>query len=174
MMFRLSWLIATVGTLFALTAILVLTRDLAVTNDLFKTGVAEVSDVNGVTDEALGASGELPGAHDAVVRGLPEVTGVVASLARADSTLFVLATDLRALGAALERTNKPLPAILKTIDRASGVTDGAARPARKIADRVADIERSVKSISSKLGLTEAAASRIEAKLRVLLLLPTGR
>ena len=170
-MFRVSWLITTTLTLFSLTAILVLTRDLAVTNDTFKAGVAEVSEVNGVTDSALEASAELPAADEAIINGLPEVAEVSTSLARTDGTLHTLSTRLDSLGVALDNTNEPLPDILHGLDESTGSTEDAIGPAARIADRVAGIEQLVRQISTKLGISYTSAKRIEAKLRVLLLVP---
>jgi hypothetical protein len=51
-MFRLSWAIALGFTIAMLVGILIVTRDLSVSNDIFKDGVAQARIVDQTTDKA--------------------------------------------------------------------------------------------------------------------------
>ncbi len=65
-MFRLSWAIALGFTIAMLTGILIVTRDLSISNDIFKDGVAQARMVNNTTDEALDGAAQLPPANEAI------------------------------------------------------------------------------------------------------------
>lgn len=65
-MFRLSWALALGFTIAMLVGILIVTRDLSVSNEIFKDGVAQARTVDNTTDKALDGAAQLPPANAAI------------------------------------------------------------------------------------------------------------
>lgn len=171
-MLRFSWAIALACTLITLTGILIVTRDLAVTDAIFKDGVAQAEKVNATTDDALAATGQLPGADDALVQSMPQVAGVMASLGNAEATLGSLSQKLTALGRTLASADRPLVGIIDAGQTATRRANGAAVPIRHIAGTLGSTRRTVRTIGAHLDDTIRLAREIESKLHILLMLPT--
>lgn len=171
-MFRFSWAVALACTLVTLTGILIVTRDLAITNDIFKDGVVQAEKVDDTTDTALKAAQELPAADAALVRSMPEVGGVMVSLGNAEGTLARLSGRLLTLGDTLRSADKPLVGILTAGRRATERANGAARPAAHIVQTLTGTRGTIRDIGSALDYTIRLAREIESKLHILLLLPT--
>lgn len=170
-MYRFSWAIALACTLVTLTGILVVTRDLAITNDIFKDGVGQAEKVNATTDDALAATGELPAADDALIQSMPEVAGVMGSLSAAESTLGALSQKLTVLGVTLRSADAPLVGIISSGKAATRRAEGAAKPIHHITGTLSNTRLTVRSIGTRLDRTIALAREIESKLHILLMLP---
>jgi hypothetical protein len=170
-MLRLSWGICLVASLAMLVGILVVTRDLAVTNSTFKDGVVQAKKVNSTTDTALGAGLELPPAQQAVLDGMPEVGGVISSLGNANSTLTSLSTQLDGLGSTLASADKPLVDIIGAASSSTGIAADATTPAREIVGKLSAADQRIKQLDPMLDETLERSMRIERKLRILRALP---
>ncbi|MHA4854821.1 hypothetical protein L1080_035705 [Rhodococcus sp. MSC1_016] len=170
-MFRLSWAITAAFTIALLCGILIVTRDLAITNDIFKDGVVQAKTVDKTTNEALTGAKELPPANAAINQGLPEVVGVLDSLTRADQTLGELGTQLQALGDALKAADAPLVGIIDAGSSATDQANAAAVPAEQIVHTLADADTKVQALSPLLDQSLALGQEIDSKLRIALLLP---
>lgn len=173
-MFRFSWALALAFTLATLTGILIVTRDLAVTNDVFKEGVAQAETVDVTTNTALKAATELKPADRALREGLPQVVGVLGSLSQAEETLGSLATQLGSLGSTLAAADLPLVGIIKAGKAATVQANAAARPAETIVGTLKSARGKVRDLGPELDRTIALARIIESKLRILLMLPVVR
>lgn len=172
-MFRFSWAIALSFTLTTLTGILIVTRDLAVTNDVFKDGVVQAEIVDSTTNKALDASNQLVPADRAIRGGLPQVVGVLGSLTKAERTLGSLAGQLDTLGQTLAAADRPLVGIIASGKAATTQANAAARPAKAVVGTLSTARSRVKALGPLLDRTISLARIIESKLRILLLLPTG-
>lgn len=170
-MLRFHWAIALAATLVTLTGILIVTRDLAVTDAIFRDGVAQATKVDATTDTALGAADELPAADRALVRSMPAVTGVMSSLAGAEQTLGRLSRRLATLGTTLKAADPPLVGIIAAGRAATDRAARAAAPVRTITGTLGGTRGTVRAIGARLDRTIALCREIEAKLRILLLLP---
>ncbi|MDV7348110.1 hypothetical protein R4255_32375 [Rhodococcus oxybenzonivorans] len=170
-MFRLSWAIAAAFTIALLCGILIVTRDLAITNDIFKDGVVQAQTVDKTTNEALTGAKELPPANAAINQGLPEVVGVLDSLTRADQTLGELGTQLASLGDALKSADAPLVGIIDAGSAATDQVNAAAVPAEQIVHTLADADTKVQTLSPLLDQSLALGQEIDSKLRIALILP---
>ncbi|MFE7420112.1 hypothetical protein [Rhodococcus sp. NPDC057529] len=170
-MFRLSWAIAAAFTIALLCGILIVTRDLAITNDIFKDGVAQAQTVDKTTNDALAGAQELPPANAAINQGLPEVVGVLDSLTRADHTLGDLGTQLQALGDALTAADAPLGGIIDAGAAATDQANAAAVPAEQIVQTLADADGKVQTLGPLLDQSLALGQEIDSKLRIALILP---
>ncbi|MFI5782879.1 hypothetical protein [Nocardia sp. NPDC051570] len=172
-MLRLSWALALSFTISALAGILILTRDLSVTNDIFKDGVSQAITVDHTTDDALEGVTHLGPADAAVNQGMPQVVGVIDSLSRADHTLGDLGDQLQALAAALSSADAPLADILGAGGSATGQADAAAGQAAQIANTLAQADSRAQQLGRLLDQTSTLGKTIDSKLRVALLLPTA-
>ncbi len=170
-MFRLSWAIALAFTIALLCGILIVTRDLSITNDTFKDGVAQAKIVDSTTNDALAGAKELPPANESINQGLPEVVGVLDSLTRADHTLGELGTQLQALGDALQSADAPLGGIIDAGASATDQANAAAVPAEQIAHTLADADAKVRALAPLLDQSLALGQAIDQKLRIALILP---
>ncbi|ROZ53030.1 hypothetical protein EEB12_29520 [Rhodococcus sp. WS1] len=170
-MFRLSWAIALAFTIALLCGILIVTRDLSITNDIFKDGVSQAKTVDNTTNDALAGAQELPPANTAINRGLPEVVGVLNSLAHADRTLGDLGTQLQALGDALTSADAPLAGIITAGASATDQANAAAVPAAQIVHTLADADAKVQALAPLLDQTLSLGQTIDQKLRIALILP---
>lgn len=171
-MMRFSWAIALSCTLLTLTGILIVTRDLATTDAIFKDGVVQALKVNATTDDALAATGQLPGADDALLGSMPEVAGVLGSLGQAESTLGQLSQQLTALGTTLQSADSPLVGIIGAGQTATTRANGAAVPVKTIVGTLGHTRATIGLIASRLDQTIVLARQIESKLHVLLSVPT--
>ncbi|QTJ64392.1 hypothetical protein HYG77_01400 [Rhodococcus sp. ZPP] len=170
-MFRLSWAIALGFTIAMLVGILIVTRDLSVSNDIFKDGVAQARTVDQTTDKALDGAAQLPPANDAIHRGMPQVVGVIDSLTRADITLGSLGEQLQALSTALQSADAPLQGIVAAGQSATEQANAAATPAASVAETLVDADTKARALGPLLDQTLALSQTIDSKLRISLLLP---
>lgn len=170
-MFRLSWAIGLIFSLAMLVGILIVTRDLAITNNVFKDGVAQAEKVNTTTDTALGASDELPPADTAIHDGFPEVIGVLGSLSKAQATLGTLGTQLGELGTVLGSADAPLVGIINAGKESTNQATAAVDPAASIVRLLAQADQRVRNLAPLLDETATRSQNIESKLRTLLLVP---
>ncbi|QXC46335.1 hypothetical protein [Rhodococcus qingshengii] len=170
-MFRLSWAIALGFTIAMLTGILIVTRDLNISNDIFKDGVAQARIVNNTTDEALDGAAQLPPANEAIHHGMPQVVGVIDSLTRADTTLGSLGDQLAALSIALQSADAPLQGIVKAGQSATEQANAAADPAESVAATLVAADAKARALGPLLDQTLALSQTIDSKLRISLLLP---
>ncbi|EKT77774.1 hypothetical protein WSS_A35908 [Rhodococcus opacus M213] len=170
-MFRLSWAIALASTIALLCGILIVTRDLSITNDIFKDGVMQAKTVDKTTNDALSGAKELPPANAAINQGLPEVIGVLDSLTRADQTLGDLGTQLQALGDALKSADAPLGGIIDAGQSATDQANAAAVPAEQIVHTLADADAKVQTLAPLLDQSLSLGQTIDSKLRISLLFP---
>lgn len=170
-MFRISWAITLAFTIALLTGILIVTRDLGISNDIFKEGVVEAQTVDGTTDEALAGAAELTPANAAIDQGLPQVVGVLDSLVRANETLGSLGSNLDELGTALQAADAPLVGIIAAGDKATEQANAAAGPAGQIVDTLGAANTRVANLGPLLDESLALSKEIDSKLRIALLLP---
>ena len=170
-MLRISWAVTVGFTLAALTGILIVTRDLATSNDIFKDGVVQAQTVDVTTDEALAGAAELSPANDAIDRGLPEVVGVLDQLVRANDTLGILGGHLGELGTALSSADAPLAGIIEAGQAATDHANAAAAPAANIVDTLNSANAKVNTLAPLLDSTLALSREVDSKLRIALLLP---
>ncbi|AZG46818.1 hypothetical protein [Gordonia insulae] len=170
-MHKTSWAITAAMTIALLVGLLILTRDLSISNDTFKDGVNQAATVNGTTDDALDGADQLQPADTATRAGMPEVTGIIGSLAQADQTLGELGTKLNQLGGALTGANTSLEGIITSGNSAVGQAQQAATSAGAIANRLTGINNQAAQISAELDNTQALSHTIDTKLRIALLLP---
>lgn len=170
-MFRLSWAVALAFTVALLFGILIVTRDLSMTNDIFKDGVVQAKTVDKTTDDALAGAKELPPANDSINQGLPHVVGVLDSLTRANLTLGDLGAQLQELGSALESADAPLVSIIASGTSATEESNAAAVAAASIVHTLVDADANVQTLAPMLDKTLALGQLIDSKLRVALLLP---
>ncbi|MBY8862002.1 hypothetical protein K7711_36385 [Nocardia sp. CA2R105] len=170
-MFRLSWAFALAFTIAALTGVLILTRDLSISNDIFKDGVSQAKTVDRTTDTALIAAGELGPADHAVTQSMPQVVGVIGSLTAADGTLDTLGTQLQSLADALKAADPPLVGIIQAGGAATVQANAAAQPAAQIVNTLSDANTKAQQLSGVLDNTLSLSRTIDSKLRVALILP---
>lgn len=170
-MLRVSWAITLAFTIALLTGILIVTRDLGISNDIFKNGVVQAQTVDATTDDALAGAGELVPANAAIDEGLPQVVGVLDSLVRANETLGSLGTNLDQLGTALQAADAPLVGIIEAGDEATVQADAATVPAANIVDTLDAANEKVAAMGPMLDESLALSKEIDSKLRIALLLP---
>lgn len=169
--FRLSWAITLALTIAILTGLLILTRDLGITDAAFKDIVVQAKNLDRTTDEALDGAHQLPPATDAVNQGLPEVVGIIDSLTRANQTLATLGDQLDTLGATLTSADAPLAGTISAGQAAGGQADAAVEPLGGVAAALDDANTNAQTLDQKLDETLAFSQTIDQKLRVALLLP---
>ncbi|MGW5518137.1 hypothetical protein [Nocardia africana] len=170
-MFRLSWAITLSFTIALLTGFLILTRDLSITNDIFKDGVAQAETVDHTTDTALAAAGQLPPADQAINQSMPQVVGVIDSLTRADQTLGTLGDQLHVLGQALTAADPPLVGIIGAGNAATDQANAAAAPAAEIVQTLGAADTKAQSLGLLLDRSLELSHTIDTKLRIALILP---
>jgi hypothetical protein len=168
---RISWAIALSSTIAALVGILIVTRDLAITRDIFADGLTQAQTIETTTDQALSGAAELDPARRAAQSGLPEVVGVINSLTTADHTLAQLGTSLDALARTLADADAPLVGIIEAGQSATDQANAAAEPAAAIAHTLGDADAKARALAPLLDDTLALGQTIDAKLRIALLLP---
>ncbi|WCT06040.1 hypothetical protein [Rhodococcus qingshengii] len=161
----------TAVVVIALTGLLILTRDLSISNDTFKGGVAEAETVDNTTDDALDGADQLQAADVAAQAGIPEVAGVAASLITANGTLAELGEKLEQLSAALTGADQSLTSIVTTGGAATDEVTEARSSASSIAQRLSGINGQADEIGSLLDTTFTLSQEIDAKLRIALLIP---
>lgn len=170
-MFRISWAIALSCTIAVLVGLLIVTRDLSVSNEIFKDGVRQAEIVDATTDQALDGAQQLPGANSAIGQGLPHVVGVIDSLTRADATLGTLGQQLQALSEALRTADAPLEGIVAAGRSATEQAEAATTPAESIAATLVEANGKVQTLAPLLDQTIGLGHTIDSKLRIALLLP---
>ncbi|MCG7631456.1 MULTISPECIES: hypothetical protein [Gordonia] len=152
--------------------LLILSRDLSITSETFKDGVAQAETVNGTTDEALAGADQLDPANTATRAGMPEITGIVASLSQANTSLSELGTKLQQLGDALTGANTSLEGVISSGNSAVDNAFRASTSVASISDRLEGINTRATEIAAELDNTRALSHTIDTKLRIALLLPT--
>lgn len=170
-MFRLSWALALGFTIAMLVGILIVTRDLSVSNEIFKDGVAQARTVDNTTDKALDGAAQLPPANAAIHQGIPQVVGVIDSLTRADATLGSLGEQLQALSTALQAADAPLQGIIAAGQSAAEQANAAAVPAESVAGTLVEADAKARALGPLLDQTLTLSQTIDSKLRISLLLP---
>ncbi|AII11441.1 MULTISPECIES: hypothetical protein [Rhodococcus] len=170
-MLRLSWAIALSFTIAVLAGILIVTRDLSISNDIFKDGVAQAEIVDDTTDQALDGAQQLPPADQALHAGLPQVVGVLDSLSRADHTLGTLGDHLHSLGDSLKSADAPLGGIIEAGQSATDQANAAAAPAAEIVKTLSVADAKVQDLGPLLDQSLALSQTIDSKLRIALVLP---
>lgn len=170
-MLRISWAITLGFTIALLTGILIVTRDLGISNDIFKDGVVQAQTVDSTTDQALEGAQQLVPANEAIDQGLPQVVGVLDSLVRANETLGSLGTHLTDLGTALQAADAPLVGIIDAGQEATIQANAAAVPAGQIVDTLGAANAKVANLGPMLDQSLALSKEIDSKLRIALLLP---
>jgi hypothetical protein len=170
-MFRISWAITLSFTIALLVGILILTRDLSITDDIFKDGVAQAKTVDNTTDKALTGAKELPPANQAINGGMPQVVAIIDSLTRADRTLGTLGDKLQSLAQALTAADAPLVAIITAGGTATNQANAAAAPAATIVNTLTSANDKAQTLGPLLDRTLALGQTIDSKLRVALILP---
>lgn len=170
-MLRLAWGMALAATVVALTGILTLTADLAVTDAVFADGVVQAAKVDETTDKALEAGLELPAADAALGDSMSEVLRTIDSLQRVQGTLGRLGSQLTSLGSVLASADDPLASIIGSTRGTTAAAGDARNPVNHIVDTLAEANGGVGALGPKLDRTLAHSRAIESKLRVLLLLP---
>lgn len=170
-MFRISWGITLSFTIALLVGVLILTRDLNTTSEIFKDGVAQARTVNNTTDQALGGAAQLPLANTAIDNSMPHVVAVLDSLTTAEGTLGTLGEQLNSLGAALTDAQAPLEGIIVAGQSASEQAQAAAVPAGNIAQTLTASDEKARTLGPLLDRTIALSSVIDSKLRIALVLP---
>jgi hypothetical protein len=171
-MFRLSWAIALMFSLAMLTGILIVTRDLSVTNNIFKDGVVQAEKVSSTTDTAVNASGQLPPADQAIQQGFPQVVGVLGSLTRAETTLGSLGSQLGQLAAVLRSADPPLVGIISAASNSTVQAGAAVKPVAAINVLLGQANQKIRALGPLLDQTIANASDVQSKLHILLLIPS--
>lgn len=166
-----SWAIAIALTLASLVGILILTRDLSISDAIFKDGVVQAHKVDHTTDKANNGAAQLPPADHAINQGLPQVFGVIDSLNQANTTLATLATDLQALGGALQKADPSLVSIIGSAGQATGSAGAATGQVQTINSTLGDANGRVQTLGSLLDRTQELSAIIDSKLRIALLLP---
>ena len=169
--FRLSWAITLAFTIAVLSDLLILTRDLGITNDTFKNGVVQAQELDATTDAALDGAHQLPPAAEAARQGLPEVVGVIDSLTRANQVLGTLGDQLGTLGTTLPEADAPLAGTISAGRGAGGEAGAAVVPLGGIAASLDDANVNAQALGQKLDETLTLSQTIDQKLRVALLLP---
>ncbi|MCQ4118316.1 hypothetical protein [Rhodococcus tibetensis] len=169
--FRLSWAITLAFTIAVLSGLLILTRDLGVTNDTLNDVVVQVNTLDKTTDEALDGAHQLPPAAEAARQGLPEVIGVIDSLTRANQVLGTLGDQLDTLGATLTEADAPLAGTISAGQGAGEQAGAAVVPLGGIAATLGDANVNAQALGQKLDETLTLSQTIDQKLRIALLLP---
>ncbi|ROZ88050.1 hypothetical protein EEB19_22620 [Gordonia sp. OPL2] len=167
----LTWAIAIALTLATLVGILILTRDLNTSSEIFTDGVAQANKVNHTTDKANDGSAQLPPANQAINGGLPQVFGVIDSLNQANSTLATLATDLQSLGSALDTADPSLVRIINSAKGATGSAADATGSVNQINGTLGTANQNIRTLGALLDRTQQLSTIIDSKLRIALLLP---
>ncbi|MGQ0615442.1 MAG: hypothetical protein ACT4PW_00370 [Acidimicrobiia bacterium] len=168
-----SLAVAFAATAGAVVCVLVVTRDLAATDKVFKVGVIEAEKVDATTKRALRAGDELPAAQAAIGVGLPETIQVIATLNNAKAVLATLGGQLASIGDVLQSADAPLATTIAGADNSELIVNTAAEPAENIVSQLAVSNQRAQDLAPLLDETLARSQGIESKLRVLLLLPAN-
>ncbi|WP_327097513.1 hypothetical protein OIE68_01140 [Nocardia vinacea] len=169
--FRLSWAMTLAFTIAMLTGLLIVTRDLGITSDIFKDGVEQAQTLDKTTDKALDAARQLPPATDAAQQGLPEVVGIIDSLTSANQALATLGDQLATLDVTLTSADAPLAGTIAAGRKAGGQAGAAVDPLGGITATLNDANANAQTLGRKLDETLTLSQTIDQKLRIALLLP---
>lgn len=170
---RLTWAVALGFSIASLTGILVLTSDLARTDAVLRNALAEVVKISSTTTRGKNANLALPPTDAALTASLPEVVSTAGSLGRARTTLATLGTRLDALAAVLGRADQPLTRIVDSARGAADAARAADAPAAHIARTLRTADDRTRSLKPELDEALYRSRSIEARLRILRLLPGG-
>jgi ABC-type transporter Mla subunit MlaD len=125
------------------------------------------------SDTALAAGLELPAANDALKDSLPQVVGTVNSLTTACSTLRTLGTQLSELSAILRNADPPLKSIVAAARGTNNAASDAQGPIDHVVTTLGETNGTLRELGARLDESLADARAIEAKLRIVLVLPPG-
>jgi len=150
-----------------LVAVLVTTRDLNHTNDIFTDGVVQAEKVNATTDIALTAGNELPTADATFQISLPQTLSVIAQLQNAEATLDGLAVQLTKGAQVLTSADAPLATIIGEVVASNSALSAVLGPFGNINNLLQGALNQVNHISGQLDSTLALSKEIESKLHIL-------
>ncbi|HTK65725.1 MAG TPA: hypothetical protein VL595_25305 [Pseudonocardia sp.] len=170
---RVTWAIALSFSMASLTGILILTADLARTDAALQDALAEIVRIASTTDRGKTANLALPPTNDALVQSLPEVASTADSLVRARATLATLGTRLDSLAAVLEDADQPLARIVDSAQDAVDSARAADAPAAHIARTLRTADDRARRLGPSLDEVLSRSRSIEARLRILRLLPAN-
>jgi hypothetical protein len=170
-MYRISWAIAVLFTVATLYGVLIVNRDLRLSDKMLKDGVAQAAQIDRTSATAVNATQPLPAADRAINRGLPPVVGVLGSLGKAQNTLGALGDQLGQLGRVLASADTPLANIIASARGATSQANGAVYPAAGIVGLLDRVNGKLRALAPLLDQTTAQAHDIDSRLRILLLLP---
>lgn len=165
------WALVVGLVLATLVGILIVTRDLQISHDIFADGVVQAKKVDHTTDRALDGAAQLPPADTAINQGLPEVFGVIDSLGGANRTLLTLSDQLSTLGRVLDSADPSLVGIIGSAEGATSSANAAAVPAAGVVTTLSSANDKVAQLGTLLDRTQELSNIIDSKLRIALLLP---
>jgi hypothetical protein len=168
-----TWAVALAFSIASLTAILVLTSDLARTDAVLRDALGEVVRIATTTGRGKTANLALPPTNDALAQSLPDVVSTAGSLARARTTLGTLGDRIDSLAAALDSADQPLARIIDSAGGAADAARAAEAPAAHIARTLDRADDRVRGLGPRLDDALYRSRNIEARLRILRLLPGG-
>ncbi|MGQ0482870.1 MAG: hypothetical protein ACT4O0_17825 [Pseudonocardia sp.] len=167
----LVWAAALAFALASLVGIVALTSNLATTDALLTDAVAQVAKIDATTERGLSANEALPPTAAALRDSAPAVLATVTSLRQANQSLTTLSDRLRALAEVLHDAAGPLARTLTTVGDTERAVDRTRDPTSNTAKTLHDIDRQVVDLAPALDETVTRSRSIEAKLRILGLLP---
>lgn len=166
-----AWALAIALTLATLVGILILTRDLSSTNEIFKDGVQQANNIENTTGQAIDGADQLPPADDAINGGVPQVLGIVDSLGNANHTLSSLSDELHELGQVLDTADPSLVSIIESAHEATSEANATTGSATHLNNTLEGANNKVETLGTLLDRTQALSTTIDSKLRIALLLP---
>jgi hypothetical protein len=169
-MYRISWAIAALFTVATLYGVLIVNRDLRISDKTLKDGVAQAAQIDTTSATAVSATRPLPAADRAINQGLPPVVGVLGSLSKAQNTLGALGDQLGQLGGVLASADAPLANIIAAARGATGQANGAVYPAAGVVSSLNRVNGKLQALAPLLDQTTAQTHDIDSRLRILLLL----
>lgn len=164
-MLRTSFAVAIAMVLGVVVAVLVTTRDLNTTNNIFTDGVIQAQKVNATTDIALTAGNELVPAQETFGISIPQTLSVIAELKKAQATLDGLGTQLTRAAAVLISAQAPLIFIIGEVITSFTNAEAVGPPFSNINNLLEQGNGQVGVISNQLTETTRLAREIESKLR---------
>jgi methyl-accepting chemotaxis protein len=170
-MYRISWAVAVLFTVATLYGVLIVNRDLRISDQVLKDGVAQAAQIDSTSATAVTATHPLPAADRAVNLGVAPVLGVLGSLSKAQNTLGSLGDQLGQLGRVLASADSPLANIIAAARQSTNQANGAVYPAAGIVGLLNRVNGKLQALAPQLDQTTALANDIESRLHILLLLP---
>jgi methyl-accepting chemotaxis protein len=169
----LMWALTLTFALASLVGIVALSSNLAATDALLTEGVGQTHKISETTSRGVVANHALPAIDAAVQDSAPAVVSTIEALRRADGSLRTLSARIRELADVLDRARRPLTRTVDTAAHTERTVRRALDPAGRIIDTLRAVDRRVADLGPALDRTLTTSRSIEAKLRVLGLLPGG-